>query len=127
MQALENANKLYTVLTIIVLTGSSSNFNDLGPSAFISPRVACIYPRMVPIITLDVSKMSRSENKLLRCSLLMAHTFKRILYLLVQILTFLQIWSNTAEDNEDFHCCNEGQSLSIETFFFLNEIFKWPF
>lgn len=127
MQALENANKLSTVLTIIVLTGSNSNFNDLGPSALISPRVACIYPRMVPITMLAVSKMSCSENKLLRCSQLMAHTFKCILYLLVQILTFLQIWSDTAEDNEDFHCCNEGQSLSIEISFFLNEIFKWLF
>lgn len=53
MQALENANKLHTVLTIIVgsqLIGSSSNFNDLDASALISLRVAHIYLRMVLII-----------------------------------------------------------------------------
>lgn len=67
---------------------------------------------------LAVSKMSRSENKHLHCSQSMAHTFKYILHLLVRILNFLQIWSDTAEDNEDFYCCNEGQSVSIEIFFF---------
>lgn len=36
MQALENANKLHIILTIIVLIGSNANLSDLGPSALIS-------------------------------------------------------------------------------------------
>lgn len=64
-----------------------------------------------------VNEMSPSENKHLCCSQLMGHTFKCILYLLVLILTFVQIWSDTIEDNENFYCCNEGHSLSVEIFF----------
>lgn len=66
---------------------------------------------------LAVSKISHSENKHLGCSQLMAHKFKSILHLLVLILNFLQIWSDSAEDNGDFYCCNEGQSLSTEMYF----------
>ena len=65
-----------------------------------------------------MSKISHSENKHLHCSQLMAHTFKCVLHLLVQILTILQIWSDNAEDNDDFYCCNEGQNLSTEIFIF---------
>lgn len=66
---------------------------------------------------LAVSKISHSENKHLCCSKLMVHIFKSILHLLVWILNFLQIWSDSAEDNGDFYCCNEGQSLSTEIYF----------
>lgn len=63
-----------------------------------------------------VSKMSPTENKYLCCSQSMAHTFKCILHHLVQILTFVKIWKDTTEDNEDSYCCDEGHSLSIEIF-----------